>query len=256
LKPEEVLELMSSAPERYETVRAALRYRGDGPTLKTLRDRYLASEAHRLETGGSPEPSEEVRHPEPDGLFGWRCRVWYAGVSPERGERYRLELELPREVYPSGGVDIRAWDGRIVGSHGTSTVVNSRIGGSPREDDPPWLRLAQDSFWTTYLFDPDNIAGLPLHCLDLRVGGKTRKAGREAIRLVGVPVEEWEYFPEPLWWGADGYEVLVDSERGVLLRCASRLGGKDFDALEVEEIYFDERFPEDTFASREPLLWR
>jgi hypothetical protein len=165
VQPEEVLKLISSAPERHDTVRAALRYRGDGPTLKALRDRYLASEAHRLETGGAPGPSEEVRHPEPDGPFGLRCRVWYAGVSPERGGRYRLELELPREAYPGGGVDIRAWDGRIVGSHGTSTVVNSRIGGSPREDDPPWLRLAQDSFWTTYLFDPDNIAGLPLHHL-------------------------------------------------------------------------------------------
>jgi hypothetical protein len=46
--------------------------------------------------------------------------------------------------------------------------------------------------------------------------------------------------------------VVVDTERGVLLRCASRLGGKDFDALEVEEIHFDE----DTFASRDPLPWR
>ena len=48
---------------------------------------------------------------------------------------------------------------------------------------------------------------------------------------------------------------MVDAERGVLLRCASRLGGEDFDALEVEEIHFDEQFPEDTFASREPLPW-
>ncbi len=46
--------------------------------------------------------------------------------------------------------------------------------------------------------------------------------------------------------------MVVDIECGVLLRCASRLGGKDFDALAVEEIHFDERFPEDTFASREP----
>jgi hypothetical protein len=254
--PEEVLELMRSAPERYETVRAALRYRGDGATIKALRDKYLASETRRLETGGAPGSSGEDMHSEPDGPFGWRCRVWYAGVSPERSERYRVELELPKEVYPGGGVDISAWDGRIVGSRGTDTVVNSRTGGSSREDDPLWLVLAQDSFWTTYFFDPDGIAGLPLYRLDLSVEGKTRKAGREAIRLVGVPVEEWEYFPEPLWWGADEYEVVVDAERGVLLRCASRLNGEDFDALEVEEIYFDERFGEDVFTSREPLPWR
>ncbi|HJQ29289.1 MAG TPA: hypothetical protein VJ827_08105 [Rubrobacter sp.] len=56
--------------------------------------------------------------------------------------------------------------------------------------------------------------------------------------------------------GAEEYEVLVDTERGILLRCASRLGGKDFDALEVEEIHFDEQFREEVFGSREPLAWR
>ena len=61
--------------------------------------------------------------------------------------------------------------------------------------------------------------------------------------------------PRPLVLGADEYEVVVDAERGVLLRCASRLGGEDFDALEVEEIHFDEHFPEGTFASRDPLPW-
>ena len=78
-----------------------------------------------------------------------------------------------------------------------------------------------------------------------------------------MPVEEWDYDPEPLWWGADEYEVLADAERGVLLRCASQLGvrcasqlgGEDFDALEVEEIHFDEHFPEEVFAAPEPLPW-
>jgi hypothetical protein len=47
LEPREVLELMGSAPERYESVRAALRYRGDGPTIKAVRERFLRSEAGR-----------------------------------------------------------------------------------------------------------------------------------------------------------------------------------------------------------------
>ena len=105
---------------------------------------------------------------------------------------------------------------------------------------------AVDSF---YRFDFDGIAGFPLGSSELSVEGETRKAGREAIRVVGVPEEEWAYWPEPLWWGAD-------SERGVLLRCASRLGGKDIDALEVEEIHFDEELPANVFSSCEPLPWR
>lgn len=253
MRPEEVLELIGSAPQRYDTVRAALRYRGDGSTMRTLRDRYLKSEAYRLETGATPDPSKEVWYPEPDGPFGWRCREWYVKVSPERGERYRLELELPMEVYPDGGVYISAWDGRV---SGPNTAVRARIGEGSLEEDPPWLWLAQDSFWSTYLFDFDGIAGFPLGSRELSVEGETRRAGREAIRLVGVPEEEWDHWPEPLWWGAEEYEFLVDSERGVLLRCASRLEGNDIDALEVEEIHFDEELPEDVFSSREPLPWR
>ena len=56
--------------------------------------------------------------------------------------------------------------------------------------------------------------------------------------------------------GAEEYEAVVDAKRGVVLRLASRLGGEDFDALEVEEIRFDERLGEDVFDLRDPLPWR
>ena len=80
-------------------------------------------------------------------------------------------------------------------------------------------------------------------------------AGRDAVRLLGVPGAEWDrgWDPDPLSWGADEYEVVVDAERGVLLRCASRLRGENFDALEVEEIHFDEQFSEEEFDSRQPV---
>lgn len=247
-----VIELMRSAPRRYETARAALRYRGDGPAIKAARERYRASELGRLEARPEPGVPPEVGHPEPDGPFGWRCRVWYARVNPRtNGGRYRVELELPGEVYPAGGTHVYAWDG-------AGAFLDRRIGGCPPDDDPHWLLVARDAFWTTYPFDPDGISGLPLflYALDLRVEGRTRKAGREAVRLVGAAVEEWDFGSEPLWWGADEYEVLVDVERGVILRCASRIGGEDFDALEVEEISYDEPLPEGIFTAPEPLPWR
>jgi hypothetical protein len=68
VEPEDVLELMRSAAERYESVRAALRYRGDGPTIKAVRERFLRS----------------------DGPFGWRCRIWRVD-----NHRWRQELGLP-----------------------------------------------------------------------------------------------------------------------------------------------------------------
>lgn len=177
MEPEQVLDLIRSTPERYDTVRAALRYRGDGSTIKALRARYLASEAGRREIGDTADQLEEDGFSEPDGPFGWRCRLWYAKVGPERGVRYRLELDLPEEVYPGGGVDFSAWDGRIGGPRGQDTFVSNRIGGGSREEDPHWMSMAQDSFWTTYLLDPDNIAGLPLCALDFERGGQDAQGG-------------------------------------------------------------------------------
>jgi len=165
---------------------------------------------------------------------------------------------------PGGGVEITASKGRrrlpIGGPPGSGLVWNRRVGAGSREDDPRWFVLATDHYWTFYPLLTDEICGIPqeLRPLDLTVESPVKWAGREAVRLVGVPGErcDWERDPDPLHWGADEYEVVVDTERGVLLRCASRLGGEDFDALEVEEIYFDERFGEDVFTSRQPLSWR
>jgi hypothetical protein len=250
--PEEVLERIRSAPERYDSVRAALRYRGDGPTIKAVRERFLRSAAAQRDRSSTPDDPGAVEHLEPDGPLGWRCRVWHI-------DRYhwRRELDLP-----GGGVDIAASSGRrrlpIGGPVGTGKAWEQRVGGGPRTDDPGWIWLATDNYWTMYPFDPAGITSIDLELrqLDLRVEGRVQWAGREAVRLRGLPIEEWEYPPEPLWWDADEYEVVMDDERGVLLRAASYLGGEDIDALEVEEIHFDERFGEDIFTSRDPLPWR
>ena len=253
MEPEEVLELIGSAPERYDTVRAALRYRGDGSARKEISEHIRSTEAGRRAFGISPE--DPIYHWYPDGPFGWRSRAWHA-------DDYHWRLESDR---PDGGVNILASNGRTPsgapppGPQYMGRFWRHRVGGGSHEDDPRWFDLANDSYWTFYALLTDEISGISgrFRPLDLTVEGTVVWAGREAVRLVGVPRErwDWEWEADPLSWGGDEYEAVVDAERGVLLRTASRLRGKDFDALEVEEIHFDERFPEDVFASREPLPW-
>lgn len=250
MRAEDVVQLIRTAPERYETVRASLAYRGDGRRIKAMRERFAGSEAGRRIFGDSPDG---IYHPEPDSEFGWRCRIWRVDE-----HRWRQELELP-----DGGASIVVSTGNIrpfgtpEGPPGSSEMWELRVGDGSREDDPQWLISPTDVFWTMYPFDPAGFASIDgeLERMELSVEEGVIRAGREAIRLRGVPLEEWEYPPEPLWWGADEYEAVVDAERGVLLRLASRLGGQDIDALEVEEISFDEPFGEEVFASRDPLLW-
>ena len=223
MEPREVLELLSSAPERYESVRAALRYRGDGAVIRAVRERSWLDQASKRSFGRKVEPSEPVPHAEPDGPFGWRCRVWRVDR-----QSWRQELELP-----DGGVEIRVSTGRVrsvgtpEGPPGTSELWQRRVGVAALVEDPGWL-AATDTFWSMYPFNPAGMVGIDdeLGHLDLRVEEQVLWAGREAVRLVGVPVEKWEYPPEPLWIGADEYEAVVDVERGVLLRLASRIGGR------------------------------
>jgi hypothetical protein len=102
VEPEEILELIHSAPKRYECVRAALQYRGDGPVHKEIRERLVLSEAGRRAFRVSPEEaSEPIRNPEPDGPFGWRCRAWHTDHY-----HWRMETEVP-----GGGVAIAACRG-------------------------------------------------------------------------------------------------------------------------------------------------
>lgn len=260
VEPEQVLDLISSAAERYDTVRAAIRYRGDGLVHREIRESIPRTQAGRRAFGISPREAAEAmrrpaRHPEPGGPFGCRTRAWHADEF-----HWRLEADLP-----GGRVDISGSSGRtrsgvpLPGPQYTGRFWSHRAGPGAREDDPPWYTLATDHYWTFYALRTDEICGISgeLSPLGLTVEGPVTWAGREAWRLTGVPGAGWDWGwdPDPLHWGADEYEVLVDTERGVILRCASRLRGEDLDALEIEEIHFDEPLPEGVSTAPEPLPW-
>lgn len=99
VEPEEVLALIHTAPERYETVCAALRYRGDGRLmLGEIRERIAHTEAGRRAFGISPRKALEkiehpVDHPEPDGPFGWRCRA-RSGIGGGSGVNQHIHQTL------------------------------------------------------------------------------------------------------------------------------------------------------------------
>jgi hypothetical protein len=106
VQPEEVLELIGSAPQRYDTVRAALRYRGDGPTKKGIRER-IVQRAFQIYPREAYKP---IRHLEPDGPFGWRCRCSrllktrsyaHRGVAA-RGASVRQEGDRKRPLHQTG----------------------------------------------------------------------------------------------------------------------------------------------------------
>lgn len=119
MQPEEVLELVGSAPERYDAVRAALRYRADGLKRKEIGERIVRTEAGRRAFQISArEVSEAISWP--DGPCGWRSLAWHAG-------RYHWRVETGASC---GGVGISASNGRgrlpIGGPPGSGLVWDRR----------------------------------------------------------------------------------------------------------------------------------
>ncbi len=76
--------------------------------------------------------------------------------------------------------------------------------------------------------------------------GRMRYVGRETIRVQAEPVQESDGW---YWWkGADEYELLIDAERGILLRIEARRQGEGFAGVEVMDIEFDVSIPDSAFS--------
>lgn len=103
-----------------------------------------------------------------------------------------------------------------------------------------------------------------LAALQLEEWSEAEFAERSAARLTARPLPAEERTPyddgdyhaisrlHGIGAGADEFELMVDAERGVILRCEARLGGKPFRILEVKTIRFDETFADDTFRLTPP----
>lgn len=89
-----------------------------------------------------------------------------------------------------------------------------------------------------------------LYALWLEPLGRTTCAGREAIRVRGEPNPA----SGRRWWyeNAAAFELLVDAERGTLLRFAVIADGAEADVQEVTEIEFDAPIPDAMFRFDPP----
>ena len=88
--------------------------------------------------------------------------------------------------------------------------------------------------------------------VELELVGESHVLNRRALVVAARPVSGDTAKLEGLGWGADEYELLVDAERGVLLRSEARVGGYPWRVLEMEEVAFDEDFPPGTFTLDPP----
>ncbi|MDQ1438406.1 MAG: hypothetical protein QOK43_2035 [Acidimicrobiaceae bacterium] len=157
-------------------------------------------------------------------------RMWVA-----KPDRMRVEFALGREQVTAVFEADRWWSwspssGERTNAHATSP--GGAHGRGPGE----------------VLVDPRPI----VPTLDMEVLGPSTFVGRSVSMVRAVPVRPADpahgFALHSLGSGADEYGLLVDDERGVLLRSEARRGGEAFRVVEVTAIEFDRPVPASVFT--------
>ena len=230
----DLLELLHGARRRWRTVRLVVRrwyelergHRAMERSVEKARARGAGASILRV---GPPRSSEDAEIPT---FFESITRLW---LEPEH-DRARIERSDERGDFYSVHVGERWWS------------YHPTAGAMSNEDDPSVRSGGPDEAWV--LPDPARLLG----SLDLEVIGQGSGAGRDGIvvratfREVEEPRGHGHYLPE----GAEEFELLVDVERGILLRVEARLDDGPFMVLELMELYFDETFSDDVFVFQPP----
>jgi hypothetical protein len=226
----DILELIYRATRRSKTVRATLREWWNEERLRAA----LIDEVPQEETARFP-PEEDI--PSPEG--GWRDRVRIVEKRTELWAQLPARMRWESEVVFDGQHTL-ASRGAKDGKHWWMTSPEGRIESNAGRTGRSLLSAGFE-----HLFDPARLLG----SLELELGEHTRWHGRETIRLRGVPRPgvSPDAALQELGWPSDDYELLLDLDRGVLLRSSSRIGEDEVKLHEVLDIAFDEDFPEDTF---------
>jgi hypothetical protein len=228
----QLLELMHGARSRWQTVRATIRSWRHQERFGVAWERHHERES-RSGSSASVRFGTVGRDSEPEPeTFESSTRLWVEGTERVR-EEHSGEWMGPRLGVRIGE---RWWS------------YDERTGAISNEEAPEVGSGIGQQF--AHLLDPAPMMGL----LELERLGDVSLAKREAIRARAVPRDRvgsfWGLHPLPA--GADDYELVVDRERGVLLRVAARLAGEDFYVIEVLDIAFDEQFPPETFVFEPP----
>lgn len=220
------LALLHDATRRYQSLAGEVRHWQDSALKREAVDRYIA--------GGGPPSTPRPQDDEPTWEVGSRLVV-------SLPDRLREERTVTAGAASGWGISLLVVDGERWWVH------MPRYGGFESTGRPNG-----GVYTLTHvapLLDPREVAAR----VDLEVVGTATVAGRPGIRLRGTarpPVTPPTVSGGvDLWaWGATSHHLVVDADRGVILRTAALLGDDEFDVVEFLSIDFGVEPAPDAFV--------
>ncbi len=171
-----------------------------------------------VSTSGEPWPEE--------GEKAWR---WWS----EEPDRLKVEFAVGEEIVTAWFQGTTWWSwSPSEGARTNEGRENVRHGKGPGE----------------VLVSPARAA----RALDFELLGGLSFLARPAWRWRARPFTRGDFDLHALGSGAEDYELVVDAERGFLLRAEARLDAKPFRVLEMTEVVVDAELPASVFVPQAP----
>ena len=250
---EELYELLSSAKERYRSVRAELVHTVDAAVAREANRRFVDWRFDRGNPSmgilGKPGPQERADFYHEYEEFEERVRLWRRRPDLCREEIYDPEGRLT-EAEAYAGANGPRW-----------TYERKNLEEDNRAIHMPVVPENQDLYTRfSFMFDPSEY-DFSVTFWDgvtaAKTGRKATVSGRGCVEVRAETVS-WGYPPyvfrayDAASEGATDHMLLVDEEVGTILRVAARLDGREFRVAEVREVAYDEELPEGIFRLELP----
>jgi outer membrane lipoprotein-sorting protein len=224
---EDIHDLLTGAASSFRTLRAAVHQRTDDAGMeKAVRRRYPVDE-------GENQPRSA---PDDDRVIEFLERVW-----TDDAGRWRIE----RTAYPHGEPpSVTILDGPRWWLYSVESGAMSNL-------DEPEVQMGNRS-----VIEPLLNPGILTQTHDLEAGGRVEHAGRAGITVRAIPrsgagdrLSPQVLGPYPF---GDHHELIVDAERGIVLRDTGIIEGRPFWLTDIESIALDESLPDNTFVFEPP----
>lgn len=234
----ELLELLYSARDSFSVVHASYRYSYQPKRMDDL----IAARAAGYSPGSfAPVRGGVTGSPATDSVVEYFWLVWWNKPAQWRYEQHRSNERGLVSVIDGDRWWYRVPSGEIYTS---AAPVNAKASSMLHEVSSNLMDPDRAVNHVTFL-DPSPLLG----SLMFEIIGHVTHLGRDALRVRAVPRPGRDALVDPLFWETgDEFELLVDHQRGVLLRYEARSGGETFAVAVAEHLVFDEPLAQDTFV--------